>query len=104
MEAYRDQWVQVPWHQPAATRKTCRNGYYRRKRWPTAWGLLEDVRVPRCRDQAFTQQMLTRLDHHRGALGQSAVDMLLAGVSTRRVGELLERIIRLPVSASQVSP
>jgi transposase-like protein len=103
MEAYRDQWVEVPWHQPATTRKTHRNGYYPRKRWPTALGLLENVRVPRCRDKAFTTQMLARLDHHRDTLGQSAVDMLLAGVSTRRVGELLERIIRLPVSAGQVS-
>jgi len=103
MEAYRDEWIEVPWHQPAETRKTYRNGYYARKRWPTALGLLEDVRVPRCRDKAFTQEMLDRLDHHRDDLGQSAVDMLLAGVSTRRVGELLERIIRLPVSAGQVS-
>lgn len=103
MESYRDEWVRVGWHQPAASRRTYRNGYYRRKRWPTALGLLEQVRVPRCRDKAFTQQMLARLDHHREALGQSAVDLLLAGVSTRRVGELLERIIRLPVSAGQVS-
>jgi putative transposase len=103
MEACRDQWVQVPWHQPAATRKTHRNGYYPRRRWPTALGMLENVRVPRCRDKAFTQQMLARVDHHGDELGQSAVDMLLAGVSTRRVGELLERIIRLPISASQVS-
>ncbi len=103
MEAYRDEWVEVPWHQPAPTRTTHRNGYYHRKRWPTALGLLENVRVPRCRDKGFTQRMLARLDHHRDDLGQSAVDMLLAGVSTRRVGELLERIIRLPVSAGQVS-
>ncbi len=103
MEAYRDEWVAVPWHQAAVQRKSYRNGCYRRKRWPTALGLLENVRVPRCRDKAFTQDMLARLDHHRDELGQSAVDLLLAGVSTRRVGELLERIIRLPVSAGQVS-
>jgi hypothetical protein len=67
LRAYRDQWVEVPWHQPAATRKTHRNGCYPRKRWPTALGRLENVRVPRCRDKAFTEQMLTRLDHHCGA-------------------------------------
>lgn len=103
MEAYRDQWVKAPWHQPAADRKAYRNGYHHRKRWPTAPGLLENVRVPRCRDKAFTQKMLARLDHHGEALGQSAVDMLLAGVRTRRVGKLLERIIRLPISPGQVS-
>lgn len=47
--------------------------------------------------------MFARLQDHRQALGQSVIDMLLAGVSTRRVGELLEQIIQLPVSAGQVS-
>lgn len=103
METWRDEWVEVPWHEPAAERRTCRNGYYRRKQWPTALGTLRDVRVPRCRDKGLTQRMLDRLEDHREVLGQSVVDMLLAGVSTRRVGELLERIIDLPVSAGQVS-
>jgi putative transposase len=103
MELWRDEWVQVDWHQPAAQRRTHRNGYYPRKRWPTALGTLRDVRVPRCRAPGLTQHMLARLEDHRQALGQSVVDMLLAGVSTRRVGQLLERIIDLPVSAGQVS-
>lgn len=103
MELWRDEWVQVEWHQPATERKAYRNGYYPRKRWATALGTLRDVRVPRCRDPGLTQHMLARLEDHREAFGQSVVDMLLAGVSTRRVGELLERIIDLPVSAGQVS-
>ena len=103
MELWRDEWVQVGWHQAAPERSTYRNGYYPRKRWPTALGRLRDVRVPRCRDPGLTQHMLARLEDHRQAFGQSVVDMLLAGVSTRRVGELLERIIDLPVSAGQVS-
>jgi hypothetical protein len=36
MEACRDAWVEVPWHQPDATRKTHRNGFYPR---PGAPGL-----------------------------------------------------------------
>jgi|GEM_PF-3328898 hypothetical protein len=27
MEACRNQWVEVPWHQPAVDRRTYRNGY-----------------------------------------------------------------------------
>ncbi len=69
-------------------------GGYPRQRWPTALGLLANVQVPRCRDQAFTRQLLARLDHHRDDLGQSAANMLLVGVSAHRVGELLGRIIR----------
>jgi putative transposase len=103
MELWRDEWVEVAWHKPAARRKTHRNGYYQRNRWPTALGTLGEVRVPRCRQRGLTEQMFSRLEDHRKALGESVVDMLLAGVSTRRVGELLERIIDLPVSAGQVS-
>jgi transposase-like protein len=95
--------VAVEWHQPAAQRHTYRNGYYVRQSWPTALGRLEGVRVPRCRDPGLTQHMFARLENHRAALGQSVVDMLLAGVSTRRVGGLLQQIINLPVSAGQVS-
>lgn len=111
MELWRDEWVEVEWHKPpprslvgqASKPRRYRNGFYRRKRWPTALGTLTDVRVPRCRDKGLTQRMFERLEDHREALGDSVVDMLLAGVSTRRVGELLERIIDLPVSAGQVS-
>ena len=103
MELWRDEWVQVAWHRPATRRTTHRNGYYGRARWPTALGTLRDVRVPRCREAGLTARMFSRLEDHRQALGQSVVDMLLAGVSTRRVGQLLERIIDLPVSAGQVS-
>lgn len=103
MELWRDQWVDVDWHCPDENRRTSRNGYYTRKRWPTALGTLHNVRVPRCRDRGLSDHMFARLEDHRQELGQRSTEMLLAGVSTRRVGELLERIIDLPVSAGQVS-
>ena len=103
MELWRDQWIEVEWHQPAARRKSYRNGYYRRTRWATALGTLRDVRVPRCRDSGLSRHMFARLEDQRAVIGQSVVEMLLAGVSTRRVGELLKRIIDLPISAGQVS-
>jgi transposase-like protein len=103
MELWRDEWIGVESHAAADDRRDYRNGYYRRKRWATPLGMLEQVRVPRCRKPGLTQHMFDRIDHHADALGDSAVQMLLAGVSTRRVGELLERIINLPISAGQVS-
>ena len=104
METWRDEYVSADYHQlKAPARQGRRNGYYRRKHWPTALGPLPAVRVPRCRDKGLTQTMMNRLDNHRQELGEQAVQMLLAGVSTRRVGELLDRIIQLPVSAGQVS-
>jgi putative transposase len=103
METWRDQYVAVDWHQPAPQRKTCRNGYYRRKRWVTELGPLSQVRVPRCRQKGLTQTMLKRLSDPRQALADNVIDLVLSGVSTRRVGELLDRIIGLPVSAGRVS-
>jgi putative transposase len=103
LEIWRDQWVEVPWHQPAEQRRTSRNGYYRRKRWATTLGPLDNVRVPRCRDKGLSAHLFQKLARHDEALGQSAVDLLLAGVSTRRVGELLDQILDLPISAGQVS-
>jgi putative transposase len=103
MELWRDEWIKADWHQACPDRQGLRNGYYRRKRWVTALGPLENVRVPRCRQAGLTGQMFERLENHREALGDSAVNMLLAGVSTRRVGDLLERIIELPISPGQVS-
>ncbi len=46
--------------------------------------------------------MYARIKDHRHALSDSAIDMLLTGVSTRRVGELLEAILAMPVPAGQV--
>ena len=104
MEIWRDQYVAADWHQVGQPdRQGQRNGYYTRKSWPTELGLLEQVKVPRCRKKGLTKTMFDRLHDHRQELGDSVVQMLLAGVSTRRVGELLDRIIGLPVSAGQVS-
>jgi hypothetical protein len=58
--ARRDEWVRVDWHEPAAGRRTCRNGYYRRKRWDTKLGPLRDRHVPRCRERGLTR----RMSHH----------------------------------------
>lgn len=104
METWRDAWVEVEWHKPATKqRRAFRNGYYVRKRWLTALGPLERVRVPRCREPGMTRAIFKRIEDHREVLADSVIDMLLGGVSTRRVGELLERIIDLTVSAGQVS-
>lgn len=103
MEVWRDEYVAAKWHASAAERRGYRNGYYRRKHWRTALGPLDPVRVPRCRASGLTQRMLARLEDHRETFSTQVIEMLLSGVSTRRVGDLLDRIIQLPVSAGQVS-
>lgn len=103
MELWRDQHVAVKWHGSAADRQGYRNGYYTRKHWKTALGPLGAVKVPRCREKGLTAKMFSRLEDHRQEYADQVIEMLLGGVSTRRVGDLLDRIIDLPVSAGQVS-
>lgn len=103
MECWRDQYVAAQWHHSAPERAGYRNGYFTRKHWNTSLGPLGPVRVPRCRDKGLTGKMFARLEDHRESFSDQVVQMLLGGVSTRRVGELLDRIIQLPVSPGQVS-
>src|SRR3990172_12403706 len=55
LEMWRDEWVGLEPYESDAERRTYRNGYYRRKRWATALGPLENVRVPRCRQPGLTE-------------------------------------------------
>ena len=104
MQQWREQYVKVGWHQadPDGRVDQC-NGYYVRKSWATAVGPLENVRVPRCRHPGLTERMKAKIGDGLGQVAEQVTEMLIAGVSTRRVGPLLERIIGLPVSAGAAS-
>jgi putative transposase len=104
MQQWREQYVKVRWHQadPDGRVDQC-NGYYVRKSWPTVVGPLENVRVPRCRHKGLNERMKAKIGDGLGQVAGQVTEMLIAGVSTRRVGPLLERIIGLPVSAGAAS-
>ena len=80
MELWRDEWIGLEPYEADSQRPSYRNGYYRRKRWTTTLGLLDQVRVPRCRQPGLTEHIFERLEAHDEALGESAVEMLPAGV------------------------
>jgi len=104
MVSWREEHVAAGWHERAPqTRRDLCNGFYTRKSWPTVLGALEHVRVPRCRQGGLSAQMKAKVGDGIDQVSEQVVDMFVAGVSTRRVGELLERIIGLSVSAGSVS-
>ena len=103
MEWARDEWVEVGSHERSGSRRGYRNGYYTRKSLATELGDLGPIRIPRCRDSEFNQRLQGQLKRCRGTFEESVIDLFLAGVSTRRVGELVEKLIGVELSASSVS-
>ena len=82
-------------------RKALRNGYYER-RLISQYGLLQ-IRVPRIREGKVTFRTLSRYRRYSGEIGEMIRGLFFAGVSTRRMGKVLEHILGTTVSAQTVS-
>lgn len=93
--------LQAGWYQRNQRRKGYRNGYYERSLY-TRFGLIKSMRVPRSR-QGYSPKVLPRYQRKQGKINDMVRDMFLAGVSTRRVGEVLSNIQGGRVSAQTVS-
>ena len=79
-----------------------RNGYYRRD-LDTRFGAIRGLRVPRSRRGQTTYRVLERYQRRSPWVNQLVQGMFLAGVSTRRVGAIMESLLEASVSASTVS-
>jgi putative transposase len=79
-----------------------RNGY-RVRSLQTRLGVIMNLRVPRSRDGKYQSQILPRFSRHEASVEDLICDSFLGGLSTRRVGEVLEPLLGEPVSASTVS-
>ena len=89
-------------YQRRAGRRGWRNGYYRRSIL-LELGLIEGLRVPRARRASGGTVLLERFRHRQGHINQLVREAFLAGVSTRRVGEVLEPVLGERISPSTVS-
>ncbi len=69
-------------------RRGYRNGY-RQRDLLTELGLVEHLRVPRDREGSYQPGVLKRYQHRQNRVNELIREMFLAGVSTRRVGEVL---------------
>lgn len=83
-------------------RHDVRNGTYRR-RLITTWGTIPDLAMPRCRLGGFTSTVLPRYQRRTAAVDRLIRAVFLAGVSTRRVGPTLARLLEDTVSPATVS-
>lgn len=101
LETERDSYVELEWNKKAPLRKDSRNGYYERN-WQTGMGLIEGLMVPRCRNKG-NKEVLEKYKANENKIHQSIQDIYIAGVSTRRVGEVLKPIFGVNYSASKVS-
>lgn len=82
-------------------RVSSRNGYYERE-FTTRIGTLT-LRVPRTRDGKFSTEIFERYERHEKALLASMLEMYIAGVSTRKVSQVVENLCGKSVSKSFVS-
>jgi putative transposase len=83
-------------------RKSYRNGAYTRD-LATGLGLLQELRVPRCRDKGFVPSLFARYQRRQKRVDQLIRTLFFLGVSTRGVSEALEVLLGFEPSPTAVS-
>ncbi len=78
-----------------------RNGYYERSLF-SQYGVIKALRIPRART-AYSSKILPNYQRRQSEINRMIREMFLAGVSTRRVGEVLDQAWGQAVSAQTVS-
>lgn len=84
------------------SRRDWRNGY-RRRDLTTEMGLLTGLRVPRSRKGTYQPQVFARYQRRQPVVNALILEMFVAGVATRRVGEVLAALLGECPSATTVS-
>src|SRR5690349_10865968 len=88
-------------YERTAERRDRRNGHYRRD-LETTVGQIPDLPVPRTRGGHQTQ-LFERYHRRREEVDSAMVEMFVKGVSTQKVGEVMETLTGSQPSASSVS-
>ena len=79
-----------------------RNGYYSRT-LVTQFGRIEGIQVPRLRSGWFKTSVFQRYKRYQNVVEDLIEGIFLAGVSTRRVGKAVSKLLETDVSAGTVS-
>jgi putative transposase len=95
-------YTQAEWHERTGQDRPYRNGFYPRA-LSTELGLIPELRIPRTRDGHFHPAVLPRYQRRQAAVNGLLQEVFLAGVSTRRVGEVVQPLLGVRWSATTVS-
>lgn len=101
MEKERDEYINALSHERTEERRGYRNGYYERE-LITGVGSLK-LKVPRTRDGEFSTTVFDKYKRCDQALIISMIEMVVNGVSTRKVTKIVEELCGKSVSKSLVS-
>jgi putative transposase len=101
LEAEMEAFIGAAPYQRTPQRRAYRNGSYQRS-LTTSVGQIDDLEVPRTR-QGFQTQLFERYQRRQAELDASICQMFVGGVSTRRVGEVIETLTGTKPSPSTVS-
>jgi putative transposase len=93
--------LQASPYQRTEVRRGYRNGYYERDLY-SQYGVIKSLRIPRSRN-CFESQIIPHYQRNLARVNQMVRNMFLAGVSTRRVGEVLSNLWDREISAQTVS-
>jgi transposase-like protein len=93
--------LRVSRYRRSKSRRGYRNGYYPRDLY-TMFGVIKSLRVPRARER-YSSRIVPRYQRRQEEINRMVRSMFLAGVSTRRVGEVLTKIKGENISAQTVS-
>ncbi|MBR7555041.1 IS256 family transposase, partial [Allobacillus saliphilus] len=72
--------------------KNYKNGSYGRQ-LDTKYGRIQDLQVPRDRENSFQTQVFQPYQRYEQWLGETIITMYQKGMSTREIGNFLERIL-----------
>lgn len=101
MEKERDEHIHALSHERTDERRGYRNGYYERELLTGAGSLR--LKVPRTRDGEFSTTVFEKYKRCEQALILSMIEMVVNGVSTRKVTKIVEELCGKGVSKSLVS-
>ncbi len=101
MEMERDKHMQNTSHERSENRQDYRNGYYERELLLSVGRV--KLKVPRTRSGEFSTDLFEKYKRHDQAFVLSMLEMVINGVSTRKVTKIVEELCGEKVSKSMVS-